>query len=163
MNTERSKIIDKAKKLKELADRGVGGEKENAKRMYDAYKKKHNITDEEVEGHNYTDDFINQIKNMSDSEILELIGKGLIILGVGLLFSFLNDYVGDKKSRAKRDSKNAKRANELNKMLGQFKKNKNNKNKNNNTPDDEDVPTEEQKEIQKSIDNILKNDKENGA
>lgn len=169
MSEERAKIIDKAKKLKELADRGVGGEKENAKRMYEAYKKKHNLTDEDVKGHEYTEDFKKNFSKMTDEELLEVIGKGLIILGVGLLFSFLSNIVGDgsKKSRAKRNSENAKRANEINKILSQMKnKNKNKKKskpKNNN--DDEDIPTstEEQKNIQDEIERQLKNDNNNGA
>lgn len=48
------KIIDKAKKLKELADRGIGGEKENAIRMYEAHKQKHNLTDDQVTGRTFT-------------------------------------------------------------------------------------------------------------
>ncbi len=160
MNKEREKIIDKAKKLKELADRGVDGEKETAKRMYDAYKKKHNLTDEDVQGHKYTEDFIKEFANMTDAQIIETIGKGLILLGVSLLFSFISDNVSSE-GKAKRNSENSKRVNELNKMFSQFK-NKNNKN---NKPEkEEDIPNEEeQDEIQKSIDNILNNDKEHGA
>ena len=45
---ERIKIINKAKKLKELANRGVGGEKEVAQQMLDKYIKEHNITTEEI-------------------------------------------------------------------------------------------------------------------
>lgn len=159
MSEERARIIDKAKKLKELADRGVGGEKDNAKRMYEAYKKKHNLTDEDVKGHKYSDDFINDIKNMSDEELLEMIGKGLIILGVGLIFSLLADSFGSKKSKAKRNSENAKRANEMNKMFREMSRKKN-KSKSN---EDEDIPTDEneQKEIMKEIESNLKKDKKN--
>lgn len=38
------KILETARKLKALADRGEGGEKENAKRMLEKYMKKHNLT-----------------------------------------------------------------------------------------------------------------------
>jgi len=154
MSEERARIIDKAKKLKELADRGIDGEKETAQRMYDAYKKKHNLTDEDVKGHKYTEDFINDIKNMTDEEILETIGKGLILLGVGILFSLFSSL--DKKSRAKQNSDNSKRANEMNKIFQQMKNKKGNKKKS----DDDDIPdetqTEEQKEIQKQINKKLK-------
>jgi len=98
---ERAKIIDKAKKLKELADRGVDGEQETAKRMYDAYKKKYDLTDEDVNEHSYTEDFYNQIKDMTDDEIIEFIAKGLIVLGIGLLFSFLFSSVVNKNSKNK--------------------------------------------------------------
>lgn len=159
MDKERAKIIDKAKKLKELADRGVGGEKENAKRMYDAYKKKHNLTDEDVKGHKYSDDFIKEFANMTDEEALEAIGKGLIILGVGLLFSFLSDIISEpsKKEKARRNNETKKRATELNKMVTHFKNKKNNPKK-----DEDDIPeTDEQKEIMKEIELNLKKDKKN--
>ena len=55
MDSPRKKILDKAKKLKELADRGVGGEKENAIRMLDAYMQKHNISDSEISSHKLDD------------------------------------------------------------------------------------------------------------
>ena len=49
VDIEREKIIEKAIKLRELANRGVGGEKENAIRMLKNHREKHNITDEELE------------------------------------------------------------------------------------------------------------------
>lgn len=160
MSEERRRIIDKAKKLKELADRGVGGEKDNAKRMYEAYKKKHNLTDEDVKGHEYSDDFINDIKNKTDEELLEEIGKGLIILGVGLLAYLLSEIFTPPKSkreREKRRKRNAKRASELKDTLSKMK-NKNNKPKNT----DDDIPeSDEQKEIMKEIELNLKKDKKN--
>lgn len=45
-----SKHIELAKKLKALADRGIGGEKQNAETMLNQLMKKHNITIEEIEG-----------------------------------------------------------------------------------------------------------------
>jgi len=48
MDEEREKIIEKALKLRELANRGVGGEKQNAIRFLETYKTKHNLTDEEL-------------------------------------------------------------------------------------------------------------------
>ena len=44
-----SKTIELAKKLKELSQRGEGGEKENATKMLDALMKKHNITSKDIE------------------------------------------------------------------------------------------------------------------
>jgi hypothetical protein len=85
MSTERDKIIDKAKKLKELADRGVDGEKETAQRMYDSYKQKHNLTDEDVDGHDYTEEFIREISNMSDDELANFLANSLINIGLGLI------------------------------------------------------------------------------
>jgi hypothetical protein len=48
VNEDREKIIEKALKLRELANRGVGGEKQNAIRMLAAHREKHSITDSEM-------------------------------------------------------------------------------------------------------------------
>lgn len=45
-----SSIIDLLKKLKALADRGVGGEKENAQQMLQRLMDKHGISLEDIEG-----------------------------------------------------------------------------------------------------------------
>jgi hypothetical protein len=42
-------IKQKAKKLKALADKGVGGEKNNAKKMLDDYLKKHNLKLDDID------------------------------------------------------------------------------------------------------------------
>lgn len=44
------KYLELAKKLNELAKRGVGGESENAKRFLDKLLKKHGISPEQIEG-----------------------------------------------------------------------------------------------------------------
>lgn len=48
MNEEREKIIEKALKLRELANRGIGGEKSNAISFLATHREKHNITDAEM-------------------------------------------------------------------------------------------------------------------
>lgn len=45
---EHDKIAEKLKKIKALADRGVGGEKETAMRMYEELKARYEIEDEEI-------------------------------------------------------------------------------------------------------------------
>lgn len=45
----KNKAIDKAKKLKALADRGIGGEKLNAKAQLDKLMKEHNLSDTDVD------------------------------------------------------------------------------------------------------------------
>ena len=52
-----SKNIELAKKLKALADKGIGGEKSNAEAMLNNLMKKHNITIEEIEGEKLMDFF----------------------------------------------------------------------------------------------------------
>jgi hypothetical protein len=52
INTENmnTKHIELAKKLKALADKGIGGEKINAEKMLNSLLKKHNLTIEDIEG-----------------------------------------------------------------------------------------------------------------
>jgi hypothetical protein len=45
---DREKITERLKKIKELAERGVGGEKETAMRMYEELKAKYEIEDAEI-------------------------------------------------------------------------------------------------------------------
>lgn len=52
-----SKIIELAKKLKALADRGEGGEKVNAENKLQQLIKKYGITTEEIEGEQQHDYF----------------------------------------------------------------------------------------------------------
>lgn len=45
---EHDRIAEKLKKIKALADRGIGGEKETAMRMYEELKARYEIEDEEI-------------------------------------------------------------------------------------------------------------------
>ena len=45
---QREKVAEKLKKIKALAERGVGGEKETAMRMYEDLKARYEIEDEEI-------------------------------------------------------------------------------------------------------------------
>lgn len=45
---QREKIAEKLKKIKALAERGVGGEKETAMRMYEELKARYDIEEEEI-------------------------------------------------------------------------------------------------------------------
>lgn len=82
--SDRKKIIDKAKKLKELSERGIDGEKITAKAMYDKYVEKHKITEEEMKG-NFFDP--SRFKGMSDKEFMREVSKELIKTGIGMIFS----------------------------------------------------------------------------
>ena len=84
MTSERNKILDKAKKLKELADRGIGGEKDNAKVMLEKWMLKHNITMNELEGHTISD---SSYGNMSDEEFYKVMLTEFVAFGMGMLFS----------------------------------------------------------------------------
>lgn len=86
MDSERIKILDKAKKLKALADRGIGGEKENATRMLGLYMEKHNIKESELNSHRINEDtFRGLTKEEIYKKFEEEMGlKGMFIWGKGV-------------------------------------------------------------------------------
>ncbi len=86
MTKDKKIILDKAKKIKELADKGVGGERENAKAMLNSFIKKHNLTLEEITGHEYKKSKYNQ---MSDEQFLKEMAAEFLVLGIGYIFSKL--------------------------------------------------------------------------
>lgn len=47
--TERDRLLEKLEKVKALADRGVGGEKESAERTLSALMARYNITEADLE------------------------------------------------------------------------------------------------------------------
>jgi len=88
----RTEQLDKAKKLRELARRGVGGEMENAKRMLIQFKTKYNITDADLDGHSYSATFKKYKK--SDEEFMKDL-EGII----GLIVLFYAIYKLSKKEK----------------------------------------------------------------
>lgn len=107
MTAERTKILDKANKLKELAVRGVGGEMRNAKTMLDSYMKKHNITDDELSGHSPSS---SSFVDMTDEAFMNEMIKEIIPVILG---SILSRY-GNQNME---DYSNAQAQNFLNKYL----------------------------------------------
>lgn len=77
------KIIQLAKKLKALADRGTGGEKINAETMLNALMKKHNISIEDIEGEKQEHYFMNldatEVKIFN--QIAKHVNRSLIVYG----------------------------------------------------------------------------------
>ena len=100
--SERQKILDRAKKLKELADRGIGGEKVNAEKMLIIYKEKHKISDNELNAHKLDKEVfkgytMQQMYSMMAEE-LKMEGYYLMAAGVvGLLENLLQ--VQDLKTK----------------------------------------------------------------
>jgi len=66
MDDEREKIIEKALKIRELANRGIDGEKSSAIEHLKSYKEKHNITDAELNSFRSVDN--EWWKNLSKEE-----------------------------------------------------------------------------------------------
>ncbi len=83
VDKERCKILDKACKLKELADRGVGGEMANAKRMLGEYQTKHKISDYELDNHKIQD--TKQFKGYTPEQIIAMIAAELAYRGLTIL------------------------------------------------------------------------------
>ena len=71
-----SKHIELAKKLKALAEKGIGGEKINAEKMLNDLLKKHNLTIEEIEGEKLND-FYFTITDKHNWSLLYQIIKGV--------------------------------------------------------------------------------------
>lgn len=68
-----NKHIELAKKLKSLADRGIGGEKINAEKMLNDLLKKHNLTIEDIDGEKI-DNYFFKVKK-EDSDLLHQVIK----------------------------------------------------------------------------------------
>lgn len=73
-----TKHIELAKKIKELAEKGIGGEKINTEKMLNDLLKKHNISIEEIEGEKLLDFYF----TINDEHIFSLLFQ--IIKGVNL-------------------------------------------------------------------------------
>lgn len=71
-----SKIIELGKKIKALADKGIGGEKANAEKMLNDFLKKHNIKIEDIEGEEVKDYFF-MLKTDSAKKLFSQIGKSI--------------------------------------------------------------------------------------
>lgn len=69
-----SKHIELIKKIKALADKGVGGEKETAQKMLSDLLKKHNLTIEDIDGDKTQDYFFN-IKEESVRLWVQIVGR----------------------------------------------------------------------------------------
>lgn len=65
---DKEKLKSKARKLKALANRGEGGEKETSQRMYDEFIKKHSLDESEIDPSLNNRKF--RVKNYDDSLIL---------------------------------------------------------------------------------------------
>lgn len=83
ISKEREKILDKGRKLKELADRGVGGEKETATRFLTIYKEKHNISDSELEAHKIKDETM--FRGFTAEQIIEQFAQELVAKGLSIM------------------------------------------------------------------------------
>jgi hypothetical protein len=110
MSEDRNKILSKAQKLKELAVRGVGGERENAKTFLATYMKKHNITESELSGYVASGNPLD-LSDMTDEEFMFQMIKEMIPVGFGAVFG----RYGDDKTQ---ENTSADASQFLNRFLG---------------------------------------------
>ena len=68
-----SKQIELAKKLKALAEKGIGGEKTNAEKMLNDLLQKHNLSIEEIEGEKKQDFYFNILDKNSWKLLYQII------------------------------------------------------------------------------------------
>jgi hypothetical protein len=106
-------VFERAKKLKELADRGVGGERDNARVMYDRYCKKHNLSDEAVNNFRYGK--ASRYVSMSDEDFL----KEMISDAIPLIFSMILKRNRDEQTRAEDENKGTQFLNKFVKAIAE--------------------------------------------
>jgi hypothetical protein len=80
----REQILERAQKLKALASRGVGGEKDNAARMLKEYQAAHGISDDEINENFFITTVITWFKITEKLTIMscfEIMGGHLFFMG----------------------------------------------------------------------------------
>ena len=87
--TERERLLEKLGKVKALADRGEGGEKESAERTLAALMKRYGITEEDLEDKKVT---IHWIRYKTDWERRLLGQLAYLHLGTGHSFGCVGRY-----------------------------------------------------------------------
>lgn len=85
----RGKILDKAKKLQELSNRGIDGEQSNAKYFLEKHIQKYGITDTELNSHVISDEY----SKMSNKDFYNLMLYELMDFGINFL---VNLFIGNK-------------------------------------------------------------------
>lgn len=92
---QREKIAEKLKKIKALAERGVGGEKETAMRMYEELKARYEIEDEEIMTDAVTLHWFGYKNDLEEDLLTQIFYK---VTGS----TVYRRYIGDYKRRKKR-------------------------------------------------------------
>lgn len=94
--TERERLLEKLGKVKALADRGEGGEKESAERTLAALMKRYGITEEDLEDTKAT---IHWIRYKTDWERRLLGQLAYMHLGTGHSFGCVGQYTGRSRKK----------------------------------------------------------------
>jgi hypothetical protein len=72
---ERKNILDKLEKIKNLAERGIGGERETAIKMYEELRKKYEISPEEIAEQNLCERWFQYDTDMEEFLLLQIFYK----------------------------------------------------------------------------------------
>ena len=94
--TERERLLEKLGKVKALADRGEGGEKESAERTLAVLMKRYGITEEDLEDTKAT---IHWIRYKTDWERRLLGQLAYMHLGTGHSFGCVGQYTGRSRKK----------------------------------------------------------------
>ena len=94
--TERDRLLEKLEKVKALADRGVGGEKESAERTLSALMARYNITEADLEDSKTTTHWI-RYKTPWERKLLHQLA--CMYLGAGHSFGCVGTYTGRSRKK----------------------------------------------------------------
>jgi hypothetical protein len=93
-NKERKNILDKLEKIKKLAERGIGGERETAIKMYEELRKKYEISPEEIAEQNLEERWFSYKTDLEEPLLLQIFYK---VTGDTEHFAYTGKYRHRKK------------------------------------------------------------------
>lgn len=94
--TERERLLEKLKKVRAIAERGVGGEKESAERTLAALMERYGITEEDLED---TKTSMHWIRYKTKWEEKLLYQLAYMYLGIGPAFGCMGTYTGRTRKK----------------------------------------------------------------
>lgn len=94
--TERERLLDKLEKVRALAERGVGGEKESAERTLAALMERYGITEEDLEDSKTSTHWIRYKTKWEEKLLYQL---AYMYLGIGHAFGCVGTYTGRTRKK----------------------------------------------------------------
>ena len=94
--TERERLMDKLEKVRALAERGVGGEKESAERTLAALMERYGITEEDLEDSKTSTHWIRYKTKWEEKLLYQL---AYMYLGIGHAFGCVGAYTGRTRKK----------------------------------------------------------------
>ena len=94
--TERERLLDQLEKVRALAERGVGGEKESAERTLAALMERYGITEEDLEDSKTSTHWIRYKTKWEEKLLYQL---AYMYLGIGHAFGCVGAYTGRTRKK----------------------------------------------------------------